>query len=181
MLLGALRSSGRLASLGARYASTYTCITSEVRGAVGIITLNRPKALNALNPTLVKELAECANAFDVDESIGAIVLTGSGDKAFAAGADIKTMSTQSYMDMCDPALHAESVTHAQPHSWHRAAPPSQVQEGALQGDGPGLAATQADHRRRQRLRPRRRMRARDGVRFHPRCRCTSTACTSQSP
>ena len=51
--------------------------------------------------TLVMELGECASAFDADESIGAIILTGSGDKAFAAGADIKTMSTKSFIDMCD--------------------------------------------------------------------------------
>ena len=102
MMLSARRAVRLTTAASVRYASSYTCIQSEVCGAVAIITLDRPKALNALNPTLVAELAECAMAFDADASIGAIVLTGSGDKAFAAGADIKTMSTKSYMDMCVP-------------------------------------------------------------------------------
>ena len=83
----------------ARRFCSYTSILSEVRGAVGIITLNRPKQLNALTPTLVAEVADCASAFDADPDIGAIVLTGAGDKAFAAGADIKTMSSQSFVSM----------------------------------------------------------------------------------
>ena len=64
-----------------------------------MITLNRPKALNALTPTLVKELADAAAGYDADPDVGAIVITGSGDKAFVAGADIKFMAEQSYMDM----------------------------------------------------------------------------------
>ena len=60
----------------------------ETRGAVGLITLNRPKALNALNSPLIRELNAATAAFDQDASIGAIVITGS-DRAFAAGADIK--------------------------------------------------------------------------------------------
>ena len=83
-----------------RFASTYaTILTEEPRPGVGLITLNRPKALNALNPELVAELATAVEAFDADKSIGAIVLTGAGDKAFVAGADIKVMSEKSYMDV----------------------------------------------------------------------------------
>ena len=118
-----------------RHASTtaYTSILHETRaGGVGLITLNRPKALNALTPTcaplsasamgcsrrapphqrrcvrctvsLVKELTACALEFDADPEIRAIVITGSGDKAFVAGADIKTMQSLSYMDMCCMAV-----------------------------------------------------------------------------
>lgn len=70
----------------------------EVRGRVGILTLDRPKALNALNNELIDELAEAMRAFDADENIGAMVLTGS-DKAFAAGADIGAMHEWGYMDV----------------------------------------------------------------------------------
>jgi enoyl-CoA hydratase len=76
----------------------YEHILMETRGAVGLVTLNRPEALNALCAALIKELAEALDAFEVDDAIGAIVLTGS-DKAFAAGADIKEMSGRSYMDV----------------------------------------------------------------------------------
>jgi len=72
-------------------------INVETRGAVGLITLNRPKALNALCADLVRELSEALDAFEADDEIGAIVLTGS-EKAFAAGADIKEMAGKSYMD-----------------------------------------------------------------------------------
>jgi len=102
----ALRRTSRLSS---RCFSTpaYECIIPEARGNVGLITLNRPKALNALNPTLVRELVESAQAFDADESIGAIVVTGSGNKAFAAGADIKVMADKSFMDMYKTQLFGE--------------------------------------------------------------------------
>ena len=73
-------------------------ILSDTRGKVGVITLNRHKALNALSPALVKELAVALAAFEADDGIGCIVITGS-DKAFAAGADIKAMKDQSYMDV----------------------------------------------------------------------------------
>jgi len=76
----------------------YENILVETRGRVGLVTLNRPKALNALNDTLMDELGDALIAFDGDESIGAMVITGS-DKAFAAGADIGAMSTWSYMDV----------------------------------------------------------------------------------
>lgn len=77
---------------------TYEYILSEVRGKVGVITLNRPKQLNALNDGLMSEVGTALIAFDDDEGIGAIVITGS-DKAFAAGADIGAMATWSYMDV----------------------------------------------------------------------------------
>lgn len=72
-------------------------ISVETRGAVGLITLNRPKALNALNEALIKELGEALDSFEANSDVGAIVLTGS-EKAFAAGADIKEMQDYSYMD-----------------------------------------------------------------------------------
>ena len=66
----------------------YENILVETRGAVGLITLNRPKAMNALNSALMAEVAAALDDFEADDAIGAMVLTGS-DKAFAAGADIK--------------------------------------------------------------------------------------------
>ena len=76
----------------------YENILVETRGRVGLVTLNRPKALNALNDALMNELGEALAAFDADEGIGAIVITGS-DKAFAAGADIGVMKDWGYMDV----------------------------------------------------------------------------------
>ena len=76
----------------------YANILVETRGRVGLVTLNRPKALNALNDALMDELGDALAKFDADEGIGAIVLTGS-DKAFAAGADIGAMKDWSYMDV----------------------------------------------------------------------------------
>jgi len=77
---------------------TYQNILVETRGAVGLITLNRPKALNALCDALVREMGAALDSFEADPAIGAVVITGS-DKAFAAGADIKEMSGRSYMDV----------------------------------------------------------------------------------
>jgi enoyl-CoA hydratase len=76
----------------------YENILAETRGRVGLITLNRPKQLNALNDALMDELGDALARFDADEAIGAIVVTGS-EKAFAAGADIAAMSQWSYMDV----------------------------------------------------------------------------------
>jgi enoyl-CoA hydratase len=73
----------------------------EVRteaGKVGIVTLNRPKALNALNDALMTELGDALKAFDADEAIGCIIVTGS-ERAFAAGADIGAMATYSFTDV----------------------------------------------------------------------------------
>ena len=89
----------RLAASGRRFASTYTSILTETKANVGLITLNRPKALNALSPELITELVTAAEEFEADPAIGAIVITGAGNKAFVAGADIKVMSEKSYMDM----------------------------------------------------------------------------------
>ncbi|KVA59320.1 enoyl-CoA hydratase [Burkholderia cepacia] len=75
----------------------YENILVETQGRVGLVTLNRPKALNALNDALMDELGDALKAFDADDGIGAIVVTGS-EKAFAAGADIGMMATYSYMD-----------------------------------------------------------------------------------
>lgn len=73
-------------------------VKSEVRGRVALITLDRPKALNALSNELIDELAELLRKYDADENIGAMVLTGS-EKAFAAGADIAAMKDWTYMDV----------------------------------------------------------------------------------
>ncbi|WP_129661618.1 enoyl-CoA hydratase [Rothia uropygialis] len=73
-------------------------IRTETRGGVGIIRLNRPKALNALNYETMVAVVDAAQAWERDEDISVIVLTGS-EKAFAAGADIKEMSSKSYMEM----------------------------------------------------------------------------------
>ncbi len=78
--------------------SDFETILVETRGRVGIITLNRPQALNALSPQLIDELVAAAVAFDADRGIGAIMITGS-ERAFAAGADIKAMGDQSYVEM----------------------------------------------------------------------------------
>jgi len=75
----------------------YEHILLERRGSVGLVTLNRPQALNALCAALVDELADAIDSLEADDAIGAIVLTGS-EKAFAAGADIKEMQPKSYMD-----------------------------------------------------------------------------------
>jgi enoyl-CoA hydratase len=76
----------------------YQTIQTETKGRVGIIRLNRPKALNALCAELVRELGHALDAFEADSGIGCLVLTGS-DKAFAAGADIKEMKEKSYQDV----------------------------------------------------------------------------------
>jgi len=77
---------------------SYQNILTETRGAVGLVTLNRPKALNALNSALMAELREALDGFEADDAIGAIVVTGS-EKAFAAGADIKEMKDRGFVDV----------------------------------------------------------------------------------
>jgi enoyl-CoA hydratase len=76
----------------------YENILVETRGKVGLITLNRPKVMNALSPDLMRELGQALTGFGADDNIGAIVITGS-EKAFAAGADIKAMKDWDYMDV----------------------------------------------------------------------------------
>jgi enoyl-CoA hydratase len=77
---------------------SYENIIAETRGKVGLITLNRPKALNALNDTLIDELGAALDSFEADANIGCIVITGS-EKAFAAGADIGAMAGWNFMDV----------------------------------------------------------------------------------
>ncbi len=76
----------------------YETILVETRGKVGLVTLNRPQALNALNSALLRDVIAALEAFEADEGVGAVVVTGS-EKAFAAGADIKEMQGKSYIDM----------------------------------------------------------------------------------
>jgi enoyl-CoA hydratase len=76
---------------------SYELILTETRGRVGLVTLNRPRQMNALNPQLMQELGRALYAFDADDGIGAIVITGS-ERAFAAGADIGVMKDYGYMD-----------------------------------------------------------------------------------
>ena len=91
--------------------SDYNTILVEQRGAVTLVTLNRPQALNALNSEVLKELIAAFAAYDTDDSQRCLVLTGS-EKAFAAGADIKEMSGQVFADMYSSDFFAgwEKVT-----------------------------------------------------------------------
>ena len=91
--------------------SDYNTILVEQRGAVTLVTLNRPQALNALNSEVLKELIAAFAAYDTDDSQHCLVLTGS-EKAFAAGADIKEMSGQGFADMYSSDFFAgwEKVT-----------------------------------------------------------------------
>ena len=91
---------------------SYRNILVERRGAVGIVTLNRQQALNALNAALIAELGAALDAFEADEAIGAIVLTGS-DRAFAAGADVKEMAAKTYVE----AYREDFITNG----WERVA------------------------------------------------------------
>ncbi len=75
----------------------YENIIAEKKGRVGLITLNRPKALNALNAALISELEQALDSFEADDGVGAIVITGN-EKAFAAGADIKEMKDKTFID-----------------------------------------------------------------------------------
>jgi enoyl-CoA hydratase len=90
---------------------TTETIIVERRRRVGIVRLNRPQALNALNATLRNELLSAVEAFDADADVGCILMTGS-DKAFAAGADIKEMADKSYIDIfrADYAADYERLT-----------------------------------------------------------------------
>lgn len=78
--------------------TSHETILTEIKGRVALVTLNRPKALNAINRQLTEELLGALEDFDRNPDIGAIVLTGS-EKAFAAGADIKEMQSASYIEM----------------------------------------------------------------------------------
>ena len=89
---------------------SYENIIAETRGKVGLITLNRPKALNALNDSLIDELDAALDGFEADTNIGCIVITGS-EKAFAAGADIGAMAAWDFMDV----YKANYISR----NWHR--------------------------------------------------------------
>ncbi len=82
-------------------------VETEIKGRVGIITINRPKALNAVDPAIMAGLIKAASEFDSNQDIGCIVLTGAGDKSFIAGADIKEMADQSYMDMFNANVQSD--------------------------------------------------------------------------
>jgi enoyl-CoA hydratase len=89
---------------------SYDLIRVEQKGRVGLITLDRPKQLNALNPQLMQELGAALHALDAREDVGAIIITGN-EKAFAAGADIAVMKDYSYMD----AFMADYITRDWEH------------------------------------------------------------------
>ena len=76
----------------------YTTVLTEIRGRVGIVTLNRPQAMNAFNTLMLTELFDTLEAFDNDPNVGAMIVTGN-EKAFAAGADIKEMAESSPFEM----------------------------------------------------------------------------------
>ena len=92
---------------------SYENIIVETRGRVGIIRLNRPQALNALNKALIAELTRAVEAFDADDKIGCILITGN-DKAFAAGADIKEMADKPFIEayLGDFVSNWNAVAHA---------------------------------------------------------------------
>ena len=83
----------------------YECILTETDGNAGIVTLNRPDALNAFNRQLMDEVTDALKKFDADDAVGCIIITGS-EKAFAAGADIKEMASKGYIDV----LNEEFIT-----------------------------------------------------------------------
>jgi len=102
----------------------YTTILTEIRGRVGIVTLNRPQAMNAFNTLMLTELFEALEVFDKDENIGALVVTGN-EKAFAAGADIKEMAestpfqmiTQGRVELWDRIRGLKKVVIAAVSGW----------------------------------------------------------------
>jgi enoyl-CoA hydratase len=79
---------------------SYKMILTETRGRVGLITLNRPQVMNALNNQLMREMTDALEVFDKNDTIGAMVITGN-EKAFAAGADIKEMAGKTIQQMMD--------------------------------------------------------------------------------
>ena len=113
---------------------TYEFILTERKDRVGLLTLNRPKQLNALNPKLMQELGHALQAFDADEGIGAIVITGN-EKAFAAGADIGVMKDYSYMD----AFMADYITRDWEHIRRIRKPVIAAVSGYALGGGNELA------------------------------------------
>jgi len=98
----------------------YKNILVETAGNVGIITLNRPEALNALSTPLLTEIRNALQVYEADESVGAIVITGS-EKAFAAGADIREMQGKNFID-CFQAYSAWDTLRAAPRGGRNRAP-----------------------------------------------------------
>ncbi len=88
---------------------SYHTILVSNEGPIGVITLNRPEALNALNAQLLDELGSALESFDADSAIRALVITGS-ERAFAAGADIKEMANQSYLEMAASNIFGRAQT-----------------------------------------------------------------------
>src|SRR2546429_1180722 len=113
---------------------SYDLIKVEHKGRVGVITLNRPKQLNALNPQLMQELGVALQGFDAHDDVGAIVITGN-EKAFAAGADIGVMKDYSYMD----AFKADYITRDWEHIRRIRKPVIAAVAGYALGGGNGLA------------------------------------------
>ena len=128
---------------GMEQAMAYETIIVETKGRVGLVRLNRPAALNALNAQVIEELGAALDGFEADDGIGCIVITGS-EKAFAAGADIKEMQSKTYM--------------------------SAFKEDFIYQVVPGRQHPQARGRSGRRLRARRWMRAGHDVRHHHRRR-----------
>jgi enoyl-CoA hydratase len=113
---------------------TYEFVVAEKKGRVGLVTLNRPKQLNALNAKLMQELAGALYAFDADDGVGCIVVTGN-EKAFAAGADIDAMKGFSYMD----AYRANYITRDWEHMRNVRKPVLAAVAGYALGGGCELA------------------------------------------
>ncbi|KAL3159255.1 hypothetical protein ABBQ32_011222 [Trebouxia sp. C0010 RCD-2024] len=91
-------------NLAATATSSYETIKSSTEGAAGIITISKPKALNALSSQVMQEIIRAAHEHQSNKGVGAIVITGEGNKAFAAGADIKEMASQTYSEACNDRL-----------------------------------------------------------------------------
>ncbi len=112
---------------------TYETLLVETRGRVGLVRLNRPQALNALNSTLIGELNTVLDGYERDDAIGCIVITGS-EKAFAAGADIKEMQAKTY-----PAVYLEDFITAWDRVGQRRKPLVAAVAGFALGGGCELA------------------------------------------
>lgn len=102
---------------------TYTTILTEIRGRAGLVTLNRPKAMNAFNTLMLKELFDALELFDQNDAVGAMVVTGN-EQAFAAGADIKEMAELSSVDI---------INEGRVELWDRILPLKKVVIAAVSG------------------------------------------------